>query len=587
MGIRLILTLAAGLLGASALAAAEISNSDCLECHSDKTLAATNAAGRTVSLFVDPAALAASVHHTNSCASCHNDITGNHPDDKLAPRAVDCARCHLEPSLSYAASVHGVAHRDGATNGTHHAPVCADCHGAHGVLPPGSPQSPLNFARLALTCGQCHEQESKDVMASVHGKATAAGRRESATCTDCHSEHKIEALRGSSSLKISREICSKCHSSERLNTKYNLPADRVKTFFASYHGLAAQYGSTRAANCGSCHGFHLVLPSTDPRSSIYKDNLAATCGKCHEGVSANFAQSKVHVDIDAARGGAQLGERINWWVRKIYLALIFAVVGLMAVHNALIFGRKAAALNRRSERTLVRMDAAQRWQHWVLALSFIVLAWSGFALKFPDSFVAHSLGSGENFRRWSHRIAGVVLLLAGAYHIGYVAATREGRRLVRDMLPGLKDARDAAANARHLAGLGGVKPKFARFGYAEKMEYWAVVWGTIIMGATGLMIWMKMEVTRFLPRWAVDVATTIHYYEAILACLAILVWHFYHVIFDPDVYPLNRAVLDGRVSREWLEEEHPLDPALAGGEPPPAPAHHGQSDDNMKQTGTL
>ncbi len=103
------------------------------------------------------------------------------------------------------------------------------------------------------------------------------------------------------------------------------------------------------------------------------------------------------------------------------------------------------------------------------------------------------------------------------------------------------------------------------------MEYWAVVWGTVIMGATGLTIWMKMGVTRFLPRWAVDVATTIHYYEAILACLAILVWHLYHVIFDPDVYPLNREVLDGRVSREWLEEEHPLDPALAGAEPP-APA---------------
>jgi hypothetical protein len=84
------------------------------------------------------------------------------------------------------------------------------------------------------------------------------------------------------------------------------------------------------------------------------------------------------------------------------------------------------------------------------------------------------------------------------------------------------------------------------------------------------MIWFKMDVTRFLPRWVVDVATTIHYYEAILACLAILVWHFYHVIFDPDVYPLNRAVLDGRVSRHWLEEEHPLDPALAGPVPTPS-----------------
>jgi len=567
MGLRPIIILAAGLLGTTALRAAEIKDSDCLECHSDKTLTATNPAGRVFSLFVDPATLAASVHHTNSCASCHNDITGQHPSGPAAPRAVDCARCHLQPSLSYTASVHGVAHRDGIRSGTNAAPVCADCHGSHAVLAPGSPLSPLYFSNLAKTCGQCHEQEAREVMESVHGKATAAGRRDAAACTDCHSEHKIESLRDSSSLKISREICSKCHASERLNTKYNLPEDRVKTFFQSYHGLAAQNGSTRAANCGSCHGFHLVLPSTDPRSSIYKDNLTATCGKCHEDSSANFAQSKVHVDIEEAGGDAQLGERINWWVRKVYLALIFGVIGLMAAHNALVFGRKAAALNRRTERTLVRMDLSQRRQHLALAASFIVLAWTGFALKFPDSWMAHSLGSDEAFRRWCHRIAGVALLLTGAYHLGYVAASREGRRLMQDMLPRAQDARDAVANVRRLAGLGGEKPKFGRFGYAEKLEYWAVVWGTIIMGVTGLMIWFKMGVTRFLPRWAVEVATTIHYYEAILACLAILVWHFYHVIFDPDVYPLNRSVLDGRVSREWLEEEHPLDPALDGAKP--------------------
>ena len=103
------------------------------------------------------------------------------------------------------------------------------------------------------------------------------------------------------------------------------------------------------------------------------------------------------------------------------------------------------------------------------------------------------------------------------------------------------------------------KPKIGRFGYAEKMEYWAVVWGTIIMGVTGLMIWFKLDVTRFLPRWAVDVALTIHYYEAVLACLAIVVWHFYHVIFDPDVYPLNTACWNGRVSEEWQKHEHPLE----------------------------
>ena len=115
------------------------------------------------------------------------------------------------------------------------------------------------------------------------------------------------------------------------------------------------------------------------------------------------------------------------------------------------------------------------------------------------------------------------------------------------------------------------------------MEYWAVVWGTIIMGVTGLMIWFKMDVTRFLPRWAVDVALTIHYYEAILACLAIIVWHFYHVIFDPDVYPLNWACWSGKVSHHWQAEEHPLDQPASAARPerpavPAKPPENGASE---------
>jgi formate dehydrogenase gamma subunit len=205
------------------------------------------------------------------------------------------------------------------------------------------------------------------------------------------------------------------------------------------------------------------------------------------------------------------------------------------------------------------MNLAQRMQHVILAVSFIALAVTGFALKFPDSWIGKAMGSSEMFRRWSHRIAGVVLLVAGAYHIFYLLTTREGRQLVRDFLPGKKDIKDVTESALYLTGLSKSKPKIGRFGYAEKMEYWAVIWGTIIMGVTGLVIWFKMDVTRFLPRWAVDVAVTIHYYEAILACLAIVVWHFYHVIFDPDVYPLNWACWSGKVSKHWQEEEHPLD----------------------------
>ncbi|HLP75395.1 MAG TPA: cytochrome b/b6 domain-containing protein, partial [Candidatus Paceibacterota bacterium] len=221
--------------------------------------------------------------------------------------------------------------------------------------------------------------------------------------------------------------------------------------------------------------------------------------------------------------------------------------------------KKVAAHLRAAGRPVLRMNVSQRWQHAMLALSFIILALSGFALKFPESGLARAMGSSEPFRRWVHRISGVVLLLVGAYHLVYVLMTKDGRRLVRDLFPSKKDIFDVFGSMRYLFGLSSEKPKIGRFGYAEKMEYWAVVWGTFLMGATGLMIWFKIDVTQYLPRWMVDVALTIHYYEAILACLAIIVWHFYHVILDPDVYPLNLACWDGKVSEHWQEDEHPLD----------------------------
>jgi formate dehydrogenase gamma subunit len=378
------------------------------------------------------------------------------------------------------------------------------------------------------------------------------------------------ALKSSSPLQIAAELCSRCHASEKLNTKYNLPADRVKTFFESYHGLAAQYGSTLAANCASCHGVHRILPSADPRSTIHSSHLVETCGKCHPGATDNFAQSKIHVDLAAANGGSALGEQVNWWVRRIYLGLIVVVIGGMLLHNGLAFARKLAARCRQADLTIHRMNLSQRLQHLVLAVSFIVLAITGFALRFPDSWVARLLGSSEPIRRWAHRIAGVLLLAAGVYHLVYLLGTRDGRRLLKDFWPRKKDLTDAAHSAGYLIGRRTVRPRIGRFGYAEKLEYWAVVWGTIIMGATGLMIWFKMDVTRWLPRWVVDVALTIHYYEAILACLAIIVWHFYHVIFDPDVYPLNWACWNGKVSRHWQQEEHALDLQPEPSSEPPA-----------------
>jgi formate dehydrogenase gamma subunit len=535
---------------------AGVKNSDCLDCHGDNTLFMTNSAGKTISLLVDNARLKASAHRTNDCVSCHMDVTSKHPDDNKPMAPVDCGRCHGRQNESYNASVHGLAMKAGYDD----AAACNDCHNAHETIPETSPNSPLYFTRQAETCGACHMKEARDWAQSVHGKAVLAGSHDAPTCTGCHDEHKIRSLKSSSSMVISEDVCSRCHASERLNTKYNLPADRVQTFFESYHGLAAQYGSTVAANCASCHGYHKVLASTNPNSTINKAHLVETCGKCHPGANNEFSLGKIHVPPDGQAAGTDFGSRLNRWVRSLYLFLIVVTIGVMFAHNATLFIKKTAARLRMTERPVLRMTTSQRWQHFVLAASFIVLAITGFALKFPDSWLAKLLGSSEPFRRWSHRIAGVALLLIGLYHLIYLLATRDGRRLLADLFPVKKDALDVLQAIRYLTGLSPLKPAIGRFGYAEKMEYWAVVWGTIIMGVTGLAIWFKIEVTQHLPRWVVAVATTIHYYEAVLACLSILIWHFYHVIFDPEIYPLNTTCLDGRISEEFQTHEHPLEP---------------------------
>jgi cytochrome b subunit of formate dehydrogenase len=107
-------------------------------------------------------------------------------------------------------------------------------------------------------------------------------------------------------------------------------------------------------------------------------------------------------------------------------------------------------------------------------------------------------------------------------------------------------------------GLAPTKPAFPRFSYIEKAEYWAMMWGTILMGITGAVLWFDNTSMGLFSKLGFDISRTIHFYEAVLATLAILVWHFYFVIFNPDVYPMNLAWLTGHMSEQELLEEHPL-----------------------------
>jgi formate dehydrogenase gamma subunit len=518
-------------------------------------------------------------HKAATCIDCHTrngDMTtilrASDPKSTVhrSNIAETCGRCHGDksimqgsgiserPFLSYRESVHAKAIAQGNIS----AAVCTDCHNSHDILPAANPQSPIAKVNIPLTCSKCHKSESAEFMQSIHGQAVVRGVSRSPVCTDCHGIHNINSpveADGTTAATIGTDTCAQCHEGVRLTQEFGVAGERVSSYKDSYHGLASKLGSKVVANCASCHGVHNILPSSDPKSMISAANLPQTCGQCHIGAGVKFATGKIHLtsELVAANGARNIGAIGTRVVRWIYVPLIVLVIGGMVVHNGLIWARKVAARKRES-RPIVRLSFNQRVQHWLLLTSFIALVLSGFALQYPDSWLAAMLGGSEYLRRIIHRIAAVIMLAVGAYHVAYLFLSKDGRLWLKDMLVKGKDFKDVLGNFAYYLGASKVRPKIARFGYAEKAEYWAVVWGTLIMGLTGLMIWFKLGFFAFLPRWVVDIALAVHFYEAVLATLAIIVWHFYHVIFDPDVYPVNFAFLDGRMSEALYRHEHEL-----------------------------
>ncbi len=521
-----------------------------------------------------------------SCVDCHGEHNVEPTDSRQSPmyktsEAKVCLRCHLNnpdvrarvgPSAgfiaAYESSVHGLA----LASGNEKAATCSDCHGAHDMKRGSDPTSSVNKWNIPRTCARCHTEIAKTYSESIHGKALQWGDRESPSCTDCHGEHQIYAPKDPrsrvSAQNVSVQVCAPCHSSVQLSQKYGLPTERFRTFADSYHGLASRGGSVEVANCASCHGVHNIKPSSDPTSTISKGNLAATCGRCHPGAGENFAKGSVHIMLSPAGN-----DRILYWIRTIYIWMIAVIVGGMLIHNLLDFARKSRQTfairagrfpqHHFGPAQYPRMTLNERLQHAAMLTSFVVLVITGFMLKFPDAWwVVPIRQMSENVfsvRSLLHRIAGVVMIAVSLYHLAYLSFTPRGRSLVRDMRPRIGDFFDAFTQFKFYLGRSEKRPRFHRFGYVEKAEYWALVWGVLVMAGTGITLWFDNFFINKLTKLGWDIARTIHYYEACLATLAIVVWHFYFVIFNPDVYPMNTAWLTGKLTEEEMANEHPLE----------------------------
>jgi cytochrome b subunit of formate dehydrogenase len=359
MYFRLLMLFACGYLGAAGLfplQAAKSPNAGCLECHSDKDLWKTNAAGQGISLFVDEAKFMAAVHKTNTCASCHTDISDKHPDDELAAKPVSCAQCHERAGKDYASSIHGASHALGASG----AASCSSCHGKHEILSSKHAESPVFKLNLPNTCATCHtnagltkEYQMKDPQAaahyldSIHGRALLKmGLIVAPSCNDCHGVHDIKRARDRGSpihhsnvaktcgkchvgveeiynksvhgqLLAKGEgagpVCSDCHTAHEVEKPQNghfkmasdqrcgrCHEDRLTHYRDTYHGKAMALGKPNVASdvaaCYDCHGHHDVLPPSNPKSLLSQQNILSTCRKCHPDATPGFTQYKPHAN---------------------------------------------------------------------------------------------------------------------------------------------------------------------------------------------------------------------------------------------------------------------------------------------------
>ncbi len=492
--------------------------------------------------------LVGNAHGDVACISCHlKHQDYPHPANVPKPQ---CAACHTQMASDYQSGVHGQA----VAKGNHGAPDCGTCHGAaHEVK---LPDAAAFRGAVPDTCGMCHSEIADQYKTSVHGKSLAQGNMSAPVCSDCHGEHNILAKGNSQSPVNARNIrntCGQCHGNVSLSRRLGLPQDRLTTFDASYHGLASASGSQTVANCASCHGVHNILPSSDPKSMVSAKNLPHTCGQCHPGAGTRFAIGPVHM----VEGGAKEPPAMRY-VRMFYLLVIPGTIGLMILHNGGDWLRKLARFHRMGPMARMgvpsdeaRMLTFERTQHFLLATSFIVLAWTGLALKFPDAFWAKPLLLGENLglRRNVHRTAAVVMTIVAFMHVFSLIFNKRLRDHWMHMMPRFSDATGALLNTAYNLGLRNARPKLTSHSYIEKAEYWAVVWGTLVMIVTGCLLWFNNWAMAFLPKAVLDVATSVHWFEAILASLAILVWHLYSVIFDPEVYPMDTAWLTGKSPR--------------------------------------
>ncbi len=486
----------------------------------------------------------------NTCGRCHEDIDLVKKHEILKAHPVEL----------FKNSIHGKA----SLGGIYLAATCNDCHStggsAHRILAPGLPESAINHFNIPRTCGKCHRSVENDYWEGIHGKLTLRGVTDSPVCTGCHGEHGIlspdDPISAVSPARVAEATCTPCHETTTLTEKYGVTTGSLKTWVDSYHGLKSKAGDVTVANCASCHGAHRILPSADSSSSIHPNNLKNTCGSCHPDITVEVANIPIH----GAPGVSH--NPLAALIQKIYIGIIIVVIGGMIIHWLIDFRKQIRVISKKEQ--IRRMNYNEVWQHIFLTVTFLMLVITGFSLRFSEAWWVKFLFGWEGgfpLRGIIHRVSAVLFVLTTIWHLFYLSSKR-GREFLKDMMPVVIDIKQLGLMVSYNLGINKSRPRFGRFSYVEKAEYWALVWGSVIMIITGFFLWFDNYTIKWFPKGFLDVMLVIHYYEAWLATLAILIWHMYSTIFSPSVYPMNPAWYTGKMPKDMYIHEHPEDPQV-------------------------
>ncbi|UCD24441.1 MAG: cytochrome c3 family protein [Gemmatimonadota bacterium] len=528
----------------------------CMDCHSvHATLDPTNPTAPTFARNVP-----------ELCGTCHRQgesAARRIEEDRAVRELLDFARAEEAdlttlpaPVESYGMSIHGQGLYESGLVVT---ATCSSCHTAHRPLPPDDLASSVHRDNISATCGTCHHGIEELFLQSIHAAANGNGdaEHELPTCEDCHTSHSISRTDRSDFRLTMMEQCGRCHETES------------ETFFETFHGKVSRLGDAAAAKCYDCHGTHSIHPTSDPRSTLSRRNIVETCAGCHPGANRRFTGYLTH-----ATHHDQDKYPFLFWAFWGMTALLVGTLTFATLHTlAWLYRlwRSPGEWKRHKpvpgQKLYRRFTTFQRSLHLVMLLSFFTLALTGMILKFSNMGWAQTLSrllGGFSITGFLHRVGAATLIGVFLVHLWDVLKQKRasGQGWLKfistdsSLMFTRTDLREFIGSMKWFLGRG-PRPKYGRYTYWEKFDYFAVFWGMMVIGSTGLLLWFPEVFTLVFPGWWVNVATIIHSDEALLAVGFIFTVHFFNTHFRPDKFPMDPVIFTGRVPVDELAADKP------------------------------